>query len=329
MDLQGKKLLITGITGFIGSRAAEMALARGMKVRGLVRSPAKAAALAAQGIEIVAGDITDPTSAAAACEGMDLVLNAAALVEIDGDSETFRQVNCQGAATMAAAARQQGVKTFVHVSSVMVYGFDYPEYATESSPLRGENNPYCQTKIDSEQAVLQFNQPPDFGVIVIRPGDVYGPNSRAWVVQPITYLRRKEFALPRMGNACLNHVYIDNLIDGIFLAMERQAYGEIFNLTDGQRTTCKEYFSRLATIAQTPPPTSLPTFLVKSLLNLRISDQKKKGQPIDLHADLVHWMNRPHPYSIAKAQQQLGYQPKVSLEEGLQRVKQWLQTTDF
>jgi nucleoside-diphosphate-sugar epimerase len=326
MNLQDKTLLITGITGFIGSRAAELAQARGLKVRGLVRSPDRATALKDRGIEVVIGDITDPTAAAAACQGVDLVLHTAAIVQIDGDPDAFRRTNQQGAVTMAQAAKQQGVKAFVHVSSVMVYGFDYPAYATETAALRGENNPYCQTKIDSERELLQLNQPPEFGVIVIRPGDVYGPNSGAWVVEPLTYMRRKEFALPKLGKGCLNHVYVDNLVDAIFLAFEQEAYGEIFNITDGQNTTCKDYFTRLAAVANLPAPILLPTFLAKFLLKQRIKKQQKNGEPIDLPLDSINWMSRPYPYSIQKAQTQLGYQPQVSLEQGMEQIRQWLQS---
>jgi nucleoside-diphosphate-sugar epimerase len=329
MNLQSKKLLITGITGFIGSRLAELAIARGMQVRGLARSPQKAQPLKDRGIEIIVGDITDPGAAIAACEGMDIVLHTAALVKMDGDPADFYAVNRQGSLNMATAAKQQGVQTFVHLSTTLVYGFNYPKFATESSPKRGENNHYCQTKIDSEADLLALNHPPEFGIILIRPGDVYGANSDAWVVKPVKYMHRKEFVLPRLGNAYINHVYIDNLADAIFLAMEQQPYGEAFNITDGVSTTCKDYFTRLATIANAPPPVLLPTFVVQSLLRLRIEDQKKKGLPIDFPPDSIHWLDRPHPYSIAKAQQQLGYQPKVSLEEGLQRVKQWLQTADL
>ncbi|MFM7423429.1 MAG: NAD-dependent epimerase/dehydratase family protein [Elainella sp.] len=331
MNLQDKTLLITGITGFIGSRAAELAQARGIKVRGLVRSPDRATALKDQGIEVVIGDITDPTAAAAACQGVDLVLHTAAMVQIDGDPEAFRRVNQQGALTMAQAAKQQGVQAFVHLSSVMVYGFDYPAYATESAPLRGENNPYCQTKIDSEREVLKLSQPPGaglpgFGVIVIRPGDVYGPNSGAWVVEPLSYMRRKEFALPKLGKGCLNHVYVDNLIDAIFLTLEQEAYGEVFNITDGQQTSCKDYFTKLAAVAGLPAPILLPTFLAKFLLQQRIKKQQKQGVPIDLPSDSINWMSRPHPYSIQKAQAQLGYQPQVSLEQGMEQIRLWLQS---
>jgi nucleoside-diphosphate-sugar epimerase len=68
----------------------------------------------------------------------------------------------------------------------------------------------------------------------------------------------------------------------------------------------------------------LPTFLVKSILQQRIKTQLKNSEPVDLPLDSFHWLNRPHAYSIQKAQTHLGYRPKVSLEEGLERVKTWL-----
>jgi len=147
MNFQDKTLLITGIGGFIGLRAAEIALSRGMKVRGLQRSPEKAKAAQKLGAEVIVGSITDPAAAAKACQGVDIVLHTAANAEAGGAMEEFREVNVGGTINMAKAAKDAGVKAFVHLSSVMVYGFNYPKYVTEEGPLCGENNPYCQTKI--------------------------------------------------------------------------------------------------------------------------------------------------------------------------------------
>jgi nucleoside-diphosphate-sugar epimerase len=322
MDLQGKKLLITGITGFIGCRAAEMALARGMQVRGLVRSPAKATT--AQEIEILQGDITDPATLEAACRGVDLVLHSAALLDMEGDLTLLRRVNQQGVINMIQAAQQQRVTAFVHLSDAAIYGCQYPAYVTESSPIDAQNTPYCQSKADAERAIWELNPSPDLGIIIIRAGNVYGPRSPAWVMKPLRAMQRQEFGLPRFGNAALNLVYIDNLIEGIFLALEQEAYGEIFNITDGWNLSCKEYFTKLAAIADLPPPISAPTFLVKTVLQQRIKKQLDNGEPIDVPLASLDWLNRPHLYSIQKAQAILGYKPKVSLDQGLENVKLWL-----
>lgn len=174
MNLQDKTLLITGIDEFIGLRAAELAIAQGMKVRGLQSSTDENQTARNLGVEMMIGNITDATTAQKACQGVDIVLHTEQIAQEAGSIKDFRTVNVGGTVNMAKAAKKAGVKTFVHLSSVMVYGFNYLDGITESGPLSGENNPYCQTKIEAETELLPLNSPPDFGVIIIRAGDVYG-----------------------------------------------------------------------------------------------------------------------------------------------------------
>jgi nucleoside-diphosphate-sugar epimerase len=328
MNLQGKTILITGIGGFIGLRAAETAIARGMQVRGLEFSSSNAILAKNLGAEVMLGSVTDPVLAKQACRGVDIVLHTAAIVKEEGSLEEFRKVNVGGTINMARAAINAGVKTFVHLSSVMVYGFHYPHQVKESGPLRGENNSYCQTKIESEQELLRLNTPPNFGVIIIRPGYVYGPGSNPWVVRPLSLMRQKQFFLPNAGRGMMNHVYIDNLIDGISLAIEQEAYGEAFNITDGQETSWKEYVTRLATAADLPMPLSLPAPLIKFLIELRCLKRKSSGIQPDILPGSINFLTSTSAYSIAKAQSQLGYVPKIKLEEGMKYIREWLQQAD-
>lgn len=230
---------------------------------------------------------------------------------------------------MAKAAKSAGVKIFTHLSSAMVYGFNYPDGITEDGPLRGENNPFCQTKIEAEEALLQLHAPPGFGIIIIRPGDVYGSGSIPWIVRPLLMMQQKLFALINDGRGVINHLYIDNLIDGIFLAIEKEAHGEIFNITDGQQTSWREYFTRLAEMANLPVPYSLPKDEAKLLLRVREQGQKLFRKKPDLLPETVDFLSRPYAYSIAKAQNMLNFQPKIDLEEGMRRTQEWLQITDI
>ncbi|WGV27384.1 NAD-dependent epimerase/dehydratase family protein [Halotia branconii] len=328
MNLQNKTLLITGIDEFIGLRAAELAIAQGMKVRGL-QSSNNHKKIQHLGIEVIVGDITNPTTAQKACQGVDIVLHTAQVTQEGGSLKHFREVNVKGAVNMAKAAKNAGVKTFVHLSSVMVYGFNYPDDVSESGPLASDNNPYCQTKIEAETELLPLNNPPDFGVIIIRAGDVYGPGSMPWIVKPILMMRQKLFAYANEGKGVMNHVYIDNLIDGIFLAIAKETYGEIFNITDGQNTSWKEYFMRLAAMENLPAPMSLPKDEMKLFLRLRYQGQKLFRQKADILPESVDFMTRPYTYSIAKAQSLLDYKPKIDLEEGMRLTKEWMQQTDI
>jgi len=326
MNLNNKTILITGIGQFIGSRSAELATTQGMKVRGLQTSPEKLPNLNG---EVIVGSLTDPVIARKACQGVDIVLHAEQLGQEAGDIKHFREVNVTGTINIAKAAKAAGVKTFVHLSSVLVYGFNYPNGVTESGPLCGENNPYCETKIEAEAELLKLNSPPEFGIIIIRAGDVYGPGSIPWVVRPLLMMRQKLFAYANDGKGVINHLYIDNLVDAIFLAIEKQLYGEIFNITDGQETSWKDYFLQLAAMEGLAPPMSLPKEEMKLFLRLRHQGQKLFRQKADILPDSVDFMSRPYAYSTEKAKRLLNYQPKIGLEEGMQITSAWVQKTDL
>ncbi len=329
MNLSQQQLLISGIDGFIGLRFAELAQAKEMKVRGLQHSPDKSQKVQKLGVQLLLGSITDPVIVQEACQEIDIVLHTAAITKESGSLEYFREINVGGTINLAKAAQNAGVKTFVYLSSALVYGFNYPDGVTEKGPLCGENNPYCQTTIEAEERLLQLNSPPDFNIIIIRAGDVYGPGSIPWIVRPLLLMRQKLFALANDGLGVMNHLYVDNLIEGIFLAIEKEAYGEIFNITDGQETSWKEYFTRLAEIGGLPEPISLPASMLKSVLWQQNLAKKLMGKKADIMPDSVDFVTRPYAYSIAKAQSRLNYQPKIDLEEGMRRTQEWLQTTDI
>ncbi|MEA5550394.1 NAD-dependent epimerase/dehydratase family protein [Anabaena cylindrica UHCC 0172] len=329
MNLHSKTLLITGIDEFIGLRAAELAIAQGMKVRGLQSSSVQNKNLQNLGVEIIVGSITDAKIAQQACQGVDIVLHTTQLAEEAGELKNFRDINVSGTLNIAKAAKQSGIKTFVHLSSVLVYGFDYADNVTESGLLSGDNNPYCQTKIEAETELLKLNSSSDFGIIIIRPGDVYGPGSIPWIVRPVLMMRQKLFAYANDGKGVMNHLYIDNLIDAIFLAMEKESYGEIFNITDGEKTSWKEYFIHLAAMENLSAPMSLPKEEMKLFLRVRHQGQKLFRKKADILPESVDFMSRPYAYSIAKAENILNYKPKVDLEEGMKRTHEWLQKTDL
>ncbi|MEC4818264.1 MAG: NAD-dependent epimerase/dehydratase family protein [Scytonema sp. PMC 1069.18] len=319
MNLNNKTLLITGIGDFIGWRTAEMAIEQGMQVRGLEVSPEKAKKAEDLGLQVVIGSTNDEEALLSACEGVDIVFHAAAKNDAGGSIEMFRKINVEGTANTVKVAKKAGVKTFIHLSSVMVYGFKFPDQITEEGPLRGENNPFCQTKIESESEVLKFNTPTDFGVIIIRAGDIYGPDAVAWVLRPLQLMQKKKFVLINGGSGICNHIYIDNLIDAIFLAIEKEAYGEIFNITDGCNTIWKEYYTRLAEIAgYSKPSVSMPAFVAKTAI-------RQMGKNADVYPESIDFVTRPHTYSIEKAKRTLGYEPKINLDEGMTRVAKWLQ----
>lgn len=313
-------IAITGIGGFIGLRMAERACANGWTVRGLDLSPAGAERARAAGAEVVVGSVNDAAAVAAALQGADWVFHTAAIVEEDGPRDLYERVNIEGTRTVCNVAQQLGVRRLAHLSSVMVYGFDYPQDVAEDGPVDGQGNVYNDTKLASERVALSFNDPQRLGVIVIRPGDVYGRGSLPWVTRPVQMLRRGVFMLPGRGSGVINHVHVDNLIDGVMLAVDHDAIGEAFNITDGVATRCDAFFAPHARLAGVRRVPTLPTWAVMLLMRLSQPWWRLRGQTPPASPTALRFLLRRHRYSIAKAQARLGYQPRIDLEQGMQQM---------
>lgn len=321
MNVRGSVVVITGIGGFIGLRLAEVFRDAGATVRGLELPGAASTRARAAGFEVLEGDVTNAASAKDAVRGADVVLHTAAIVGEGGDLELYRRVNVGGVVTMAEAARAAGVRRFVHLSSVMVHGFTFPDGVTEDGPLRGEGNAYCQTKIESEAALRPLEAPGTFDVTIIRPGDVYGPGSVPWVMRPLELMKRGLFALPDGGRGVINHVHVDSLVHGIRLAVEQDASG-VFTLADGVATSCREYFGFLARMAGVSMR-SFPSWALLGAFSVIAPAFEVFGQEPPARADAVRYLLRPYAYSIEKARRVLGYEPQVSLVDGMAQVEAW------
>lgn len=325
MDLSGRTAAITGGGGFIGLALAARLRRLGARVRGLDLSPKAAGSLAAIGAEALIGDVTSREDARRLCDAADVVIHTAAIVSEGGDPAPFRRVNVEGVRTIAEAARDAGARRLVHLSSVMVYGFDFPHDVTEDGPLRGEGNPYCETKIESERVVLDLHARGDLEVTVIRPGDVYGPGSIPWVVRPLELMKRRLFVVPERG--VINQVYVDDLVDGIVRAIERDAVGEAFNLTEGVATPCADYFARLARMIGRDRPPVVPARVLRPLFSaIERGCEALRVEP-PARAAALSFLARPNRYSIEKARRVLGFAPRVDLDEGMRRVERWLLET--
>jgi nucleoside-diphosphate-sugar epimerase len=297
---------ITG-TGFIGTALARRLRAAGVAVRAIDLHPD--GSWADLGAEVMTGDITSPDDMAGFCAGLDTVVHTAALVAESGDLAVFEAINVDGPVTVATAARDAGVRRFVHLSSVMVYGFDYPDGIDETGPTDGAGNPYCMTKIASEQAVLAVHDPGVFDVFIIRPGDVYGPGSVPWIVRPYEAMRAGLWAdIGAEQSPLINHVFIDNLLDGIGVVLASGRSGEPFVITDRRRTTTAEFYRRLGDLAG-----------IGDIVSISADDAVAFG----LDPQAVRYLMRLGTYSADKVAS-LGYDPAVDLDEGMAITGAWL-----
>jgi nucleoside-diphosphate-sugar epimerase len=314
-----RSAFITGASGFIGRAVAERLRAEGWDVRGVDVEADEPRA-------VVAGDVTEPGSWQRAAAGADLFVHTAAVVSNAVDAETTWRVNVLGTRRAVQAAHDVGAGRFVHFSSVRAFSDrHYPDGADETWPLRADGNPYVDTKVASEQVVLQAHAAGEIAATIVRPGDVYGPGSRPWTILPLAAIKARSFALPAMGKGIFTPVYVDNLIDAVLLAaIKPQGAGQVFTISDGQTLTTREFFGFYYRMLGRKGPVVLPTSVAVGLSAIGATIARIRGQPTERNPTTVRYLARTGGYSIDKAQRVLGYQPRIDVDEGMRRTEDWL-----
>lgn len=315
-----RSVFITGASGFIGQALVKRYRAAGAQVRGmdLRADPAN---------DIVAGDLTRPEQWAEHAKGCELFINTAAVVSLAAPWKLYREVSVRGVRNCLDVAIAAGAKRFVQFSSVAALGWQYPEQADERCDVViGTDYRYGVAKGASEHMVLAAHGAGEIECTVVRPGDVYGPGSRAWLSEPLKMAKAGALILPDGGRGRWTPVYIDDLLDGVMLAAGlAQAAGQIFHISAAESVSCKEFFSHHWRWAgRSGSPRSLPRCLAVALTYCIWSVNRLLQRSNEVTPDTMYMFSRTGGISIEKARQLLGYQPKVALDEGLRRSEVWL-----
>ena len=244
MNLNDMPVLVTGGSGFVGSRIAAALAAQGAVVRARVRRRGAHPGLESPRITQVEGDFTDAAIALRAAEGMALVFHAAATV--GRDLAEALHVNATGTAGMAAAARAAGCRRFIHISTLSVYDFQSGrESFTEDAPLRELGKTYAHTpaasphygtaKAEAER-VLQVEIARGLPAVIFRLGAVLGVHpTSAWAVKVPAKVRAGLVPIRGDGTDIMPWTHIDNVTHAIALALDRPAAtGRAYNVADGE-----------------------------------------------------------------------------------------------
>ena len=322
-------LLVTGATGLVGSHVVQRARELGMPTRALVRESSDKQLLSEWDTDLVSGDLTDHESHARAAEGVTALVHCAAKVGDWGPIAEYRRVNVQGTESLLRAVETNGcLKRVVHISSLGVYKARDHHGTDESEPvsLSGIDG-YTLTKAESEQLVRSHIEQHNLPATILRPGFIYGPRDRNVLPRIVERLRVGGFKFLGSGQTLLNNTYVGNLVDAVFLALERDDLtGEVFNITDGALVTKCQFIETIASLAGYPVPDGhVPLGVARVLAKLMESTWHllgKESAPL-LNNARIKFLGLNLDFSIEKARRQLGYEPQIAFETGMQLAIGW------
>ena len=321
------KVLVTGGTGFLGRALVERLVARGDSVLVLARRvPGERVP---DGAELHQGDVSVPGTIAALARGCGVVFHCAAKAGISGSLEEYRVANVEGTRNAIEGCRRHGVPRLVHTStpSVVFDGKDM-EGADESVPYpAAHESAYAETKAEAERLVLAANSP-DLATIALRPHLIWGPGDRHLVPRILERARAGTLALVGDGSNRVDHTFIDNAVDAHLLAERRVAYGapcagKAFFISNGEPIALKALLDRILAAAGLPPvekrvspgtAVALGFLFEKAHAWLGRSGEPRMTRWLARELSTAHW------FDLKAARRDLGYEPRVGIAEGMERL---------
>jgi len=313
MDWRGKKVLVTGAGGFIGSHLAERLAVLGAKTSAFVRYSSTSSrgwlqhSQHAEDIECVFGDIRDADGVRRALRGVDTVFHLAALIGIPYSyeaPESYVATNIGGTLNVLQAAREHGVRCVVQTSTSEVYGSAQYTPIDEAHPLQGQS-PYSATKIGADKLAESFHLSFGLPVVTVRPFNTFGPRQSARAIVPTLITQCLEGDRVRVGNLDptrdLN--FVANTVDGFLAAASSPAaIGQTVNLGSGREIRIGDLLT-------------LITDFVGRKVRIEVDEQRIRPVRSEVSQLLA---------DNARARELLSWEPRVSLEQGLEQTIAWL-----
>jgi nucleoside-diphosphate-sugar epimerase len=311
------KCFVTGASGFIGNALVHRLIREGYEVKALIHKTKPK--YYNNKTEYVYGDIKKYNSIKNYVKDIDFVFHCAAVVKDYGSSDIFYKVNFEGTKNIAEACEEFNIKKFIFLSHIRYESEEYTGY-------------YSKTKTMAEEFLLNKYKKSGFPVVIIRPGNVYGPGATTWVLRIIRSIQKNRISLIEHGKGIFLHTYIDNLLDALMAVIKKpEINGETIDITDGDNsTTWKEYLNLLAGIAGKPTikkNMSKKTALFIGEIMIFFNKIFKINPWVTPMA--AHVLTNKNKVSIDKASYLLDYEPKVGFKDGIKQVEKWLRKENY
>lgn len=318
------KVLVTGGTGFAGSHLVSRLVKKGEFVRVLVRKNSNVDYLKKLDVELCIGDVIDKNSIKAAIKEIDVVYHIAALFrQARFPDKVYWQVNVQGTQNMLEAGYEEGVKRFVHCSTIGVLGHIANPPADETYPYN-PGDVYQGSKCEGEKIALKFFRDKKFPVVIARPAAIYGPGDMR-LCKLFKYVSSGRMIILGDGNSFYHLVYVEDLVKGFELcAQKERAIGQVYILGGDKYLALNELADLIASVLGVSLlKIHLPVFPVKALSILCEKICVPLGIEPPLYRRRVDFFTKSRAFDISKAKRELGYKPEFNLETGLRLTGEW------
>jgi nucleoside-diphosphate-sugar epimerase len=319
------RVLVTGGTGFTGTALVMRLLKDGHSVVALDREEGRQSdLLRSSGAEIILGSVTDPAAVGRSMQGVDFVFHlAAAFRQLNVPNSVYDQVNVEGTRMVLQTARSHGVGKFVYCSTCGVHGNVENPPANEDAPIQPADY-YQRTKYEAEPLVKREGGG-DMETVILRPTATYGPGDPERFFMIFQRVAKGTFPMFGSGRTFYHPLYIDNLIDAFVLCMTPgTGKGREYLIGDAKYYPIEEIVKAVARAldvdVRIPHYPVLPVVALGHLV-------ERVCRPLGLTPPIfprrVDWYRQNRAFDITRARRELGYVPRVELEEGLRRTGRW------
>lgn len=321
---RGKRVLVTGATGFIGGHLARRLLGLGARVRVFARDAVRAAPLVEAGAELALGDLRDADALSRSVQSVQVLFHFAGVLGHELKPRAYyREVNVEATRRLAEAALAARVDRFVYASSIWAYGLSQRGTVTEASAYVPGSGPYSDTKREGQEVVLGLVRERGLPGVIVQPSVAYGPRDEAWTLTPLKLIRSGRMILPDGGRGRVTPIYIDDLVDGILTVAERGRVGEAYILCGPETVAFREFFLSLARLVGSSRLPSVPGWAALAAASVwEVWARLTRTQP-PFTVEAIRGAVMQVRYDGGKARA-LGFAPKVGLAEGMERIAAWL-----
>lgn len=327
------KALVTGGTGFLGKRLAYKLKSIGYDVRIIGRNSLIGKQLENKGFQFLQTDIRDPETTIASCQGQDYVFHCAALSSSWGKYQNFYDTNVLGTRNIIQGSRIHGVQRLIFVSSSSVYfNFSHNLNIPESTHLPSKPaNAYAKTKILAEQEIKEAHQS-GLGVITIRPRAIFGSGENCILSKLIKAGLGNGILLINNGKVWIDITDVDNVVDALLLCKDApiNLLGRTFNITNGEPMYLIDLLENLSKKLGFPLKVRQVSYhtayWLAALLEISFKALQSKKEPMLTRFTLGR-LAFSQTLDIRASREELGYCPRVSVNEGLDAFTRWWKET--